>query len=338
MEKRVLADVDTIYAVCPVHCDGELYYVAASEKKNGPTVLINPKTKNCETIWTEPGGITGLCEVEDRGFLSIDEFYPVFISKDAAVYHIRIEGPDGKHTFVKKKLFDLPWAHRVAYCYEEDGNYVITASLCKHKEFVEDWSTKGSVYAVKYANGEMLGELENILPETILKNHAMCIKKKVHGYDDIYVGGAEGVYKLSRENGSWISKHICSVPTSDLTLYDLDGDGKDELCIIEGFHGTVMEIFHQEGDEYVPVYSQNFEFGHVLISGQIEGKPTLVLGTRAAEKFINLIRFEEEHYKEILVDSGVTASQAMILANPVTGKDHLVVAQHGISKITEYIF
>lgn len=41
----------------------------------------------------------------------------------------------------------------------------------------------------------------------------------------------------TRKNGTWETRQILDVPVSDIVCYDLDGDGMDEIAIIEGFHG-----------------------------------------------------------------------------------------------------
>ncbi len=41
------------------------------------------------------------------------------------------------------------------------------------------------------------------------------------------------------------------IPTSDIEFWDLDGDGREELAVIEGFHGNNVAVFKEEMGSYV---------------------------------------------------------------------------------------
>lgn len=334
MKKTEILDLSFNYAAGAVDIDGKCYNLIASEERGGKAYLINPEDYSYQKIWDGPGGVMGMVGINDREFLSIDEFYPVFQSADAAVYSTKIEG-NGPYTFQKTKLFDLPWCHRVTGAKEADGTFIVAASLCKVKAFVDDWSTKGSVYAYSYQNG-VLGEAENILPETLLKNHAMWVQKNTEGYDDIYVGGSEGTFRLYREDGVWKNEQILANPTSDIAVGDFDNDGEEEIAIIEGFHGGKMKVFKKIANELKEMDSVEFEFGHVLWGGELNGKKRIILGTRGGEKFLRVYSFDGKTLKLEEEDMGVSPAQVMV--SKIKGQDVVLAACHGINKVNSYIF
>ncbi len=333
MERINLYKIPMVYAIGHVAIDKNEMIIAASEKQGGPAFIIDPEDGYAEKIWDGPGGVMAMIGVEDRAFISIDEFYPVFKSEAAAVYLTRIIGDRGSFSFEKNKLFDLPWCHRVVCVREKHGRYLVAGSLCKKKEFVEDWSTKGSVYVTPF-DGSNVGELINILPEAITKHHAMWVHDNGDGTDDVYVGGSEGIYRCYMEEDIWKTEKILEAEVSDIAIADLDGDGLEELAIIEGFHGNKLKILHMNGDSYECVYETDFEFGHVLWSGNISGQNSLLLGSRAGDKFLKLIKYKDSKYVESLVDTDVGPAQVTVFNSGA--KTVIVAAEHGANKVAEY--
>ena len=334
-----LGHIPAVYAIGTIDLDGQTYVIAASEKKDGPAFLINPVSGTTETIWEGPGGVMAMIGCSGGRILSIDEFYPVFDSAKAAVYVTEVKGSVDHHSFHKRKLFDLPWCHRVAYVHESDGDFIIAASLCKEKKFVEDWSTKGSVYAVPVSADFICeGNLEPIISEKIEKNHALWVHRNADGTDDIYVGGTEGIFCITRNNGFWSYSQILNIPTSDIAVGDLDGDGKDEIAVIEGFHGSTLEVFKEDEAGFRPVASCDFEFGHVLQISMINGKNRIILGSRAGEKFLEIVDLihTEDGYSllKTAVDTGVGPAQAIIV--PQNDSAIIYAADHGVDTVAAY--
>lgn len=331
MKKTVLFDLPAVYAVGIVSVDGRPCVLAASENRGGAAYLFDPDTHSTDLIWNGPGGVMAMVGAEENTFLSIDNFYPVFDSADAGIYRTVISGSVGARSFEKEKLLDLPWCHRIAYVRQKSGTYIIAGTLCKHKAFVEDWSTKGSVYAIRYEQGAVQ-EVQCILEEGILKHHAMWVHDNGDGTDDIYVGGHEGTFRVFMQDGAWKTEHIIAVPTSDITVNDFDGDGADELAIIEGFHGDVMRVYKKHDGVWSDVYHTSLEFGHVLYSGQIEGLMSIVLGARGGDKSLRIIRSQGSSYEERTIDEGSAPAQIVDVGT------RLYVAEHGMNRIAEYWF
>ena len=55
-----LGHIPAVYAIGTIDLDGQTYVIAASEKKDGPALLINPVSGATETIWEGPGGVMAM--------------------------------------------------------------------------------------------------------------------------------------------------------------------------------------------------------------------------------------------------------------------------------------
>lgn len=316
VSKCVVTHIDSAYSTGTVSIEGKTYVLAASEGHAGHAVLIDPRTFSFETMWTGPGGTMAVVGTDDRRFLSIDGFYPVFDSADAAVSLTVIEGGEAGHSFTKTKLFPMPWCHRVALVHEKDGDFIICGTLSDHKDSQQDWSKKGSVWVAPF-DGKKAGRPQNIFPARILRHHAMSVHRNADGTDDCYVGGQDGAFRVSRENGKWKVAKVLGNPTSEIAVADLDGDGEDEMAIIEDFHGNTMRIF-KDGREIV---SCSFTFGHVLWGGKIGGKPRIILGTRGGDKDLRILSLVNRggawHLEGETLDTGTGPTQIAVLGNTV---------------------
>lgn len=337
IDSEVLVELPSVYAIGMVKCQGTSYVLAASELRNGAAYLINARTGDMEKIWDGPGGVMAMVGIGDNSFLSIDGFYPVFDSAKASVSLTCVNEKNGIKEFKKRKLFDLPWCHRVGFIRESDGNYIVAGTLCKEKKYVDDWTTRGSVYVGKFQNGEV-SSLENVFPEQILKHHAMWIHDNGNGTDDVFVGGQEGTFRVSRSGDEWNMEKILDIPTSDIAVADFDGDGQEEIAIIEGFHGNLMKIFKSINGRYELIVSYAMEFGHVLWGGMMNGKESLILGTRGGEKFLRVLTLKKEgsRYRldSIELDHAVGPAQIAVYQTP-EGTE-IFAADHGANCVKRY--
>ncbi len=341
MKKEVLIDaMPMAYAVGTMYINGELYYLAGSEHRDGKISLIHPESKEHFEIAESVGGVMALIGAEENTFLSIEGFYPVFDSAGAAIYHTTVSGTPERRTVERKKLFDLPYTHRIGLMRTSDGLFLVSGTLCKDKQYRDDWSTKGSVYVCSYEAGSV-GPLINIYDQQITKHHGMWTEPLDDGTDAIYVTGTEGVFRVTYESGSWGVEQVLDRPTSDVIVGDLVGDGSEAVAIIEEFHGDLVKAFTLQGEALQPMASLATTFGHVLYYAKIDDKPLILLGERGgADKGLwrlSLVRDDQgTHFTKELIDSGGAPAQLIVVERADVVE--LVVTNHGENQVVRYQF
>lgn len=340
--KTILQDqIPGLYAVGDIKLDGRLFYGAASENPNGSLYLVNAETKESSLISGGVGGVMAVIDaVGENAMLCIEEFYPVFKSATAKIVKIKLEQcKTGYQTANRTVIANVPYVHRIAQLKEQDGLYLAAGKLCKSKTEPEDWSTSGTMEMGTYNPNEEHAHMKQIW-DGINKHHAMFVKQNAQGFDDLYFGGSEGVFYSSYLDGAWITKQIIDVPTSDVIVWDLDEDGKEEVVIIDGFHGNKAVVFKDMGKGYERVLEYELDFGHVLWGGDFLGKPALITGSRGGKKELLLYRFhaasngQMELSEKILIDSGQAPAQ--IIVHEHGEYADIVAANHGAQQLVRY--
>ena len=127
-----------------------------------------------------------------------------------------------------------------------------------------------------------------------------------------------------------------------MILSDLDGDGMDEIAIIEGFHGDKAVIFKQGAGGYERALELPLDFGHVLWGGSFLGEPGLITGSRGGGMQLSLYRFnpnrEEENRlsvrSETVIDKGQAPAQ--IIVNEWKDSAEIIAANHGVAQLVRY--
>lgn len=344
VEKEILMEqIPGLYAVGEILLDKELYYAAASENRGGGLYLVHSMTKEISELQGCQGGVMAvLGAAQERAILCIEEFYPVFDSAGAKIVKAELERTGkGWAASRRKTVAEVPYVHRIAQLTEEDGNFIAAGKLCKHKDCSDDWSTAGSMEIGRYEPEEGVSSFERVR-DGIYKHHAMFIRKNESGYDDLYYGGSEGAFVTTRKNGTWETRQILDVPVSDIVCYDLDGDGMDEIAIIEGFHGDKAVIFKQGAGGYERALELPLDFGHVLWGGSFLGGPGLITGSRGGGMQLSLYRFnpnrEEENRlsvrSETVIDKGQAPAQ--IIVNEWKDSAEIIAANHGGAQLVRY--
>lgn len=337
LEKRMLAELPLVYAVTSIHMNGKDYFLAASELEGTQSkcLLIDPQTGHCELVWDRPGGVMSLIPVPDRNgeFLSIDEFYPVFKSKNAAIYLTKLSFAGGNLHTDKKKLCNLPYTHRITLLQEPDGLFLAAANLCRSKEFVEDWSAPGGIHIGAYGAQVSLEEVYHGLS----KNHGMYTQRTQRG-DVLWIGAHEGLFRCSREDGGWKTERILDEEISDLWMSDVDADGEDELAVICGFHGNKAQILKRKDDAYIPMASIPLNFAHVVWLGTLQDNPYMITASRGGEMelAIHRIMCADEGYRlqTTILDHGVGATQIAVVS--ADSKTMICAANHETGTVDLY--
>jgi len=324
-EKRRLAEADMGYAVYQLDILGQTRPIAASEA-HGPAVVFEGPQLEPRVIATEPGGTMGFAPVpgHDDMLFIITEFYPIFKAEAAGIHLYRaVEGLakpwDGE------RIIDLPFVHRIMTIPTPLGDYLVAATVCGGKEYQEDWSKPGTVFAY-LIQPELSGPWEPMpILESIHRNHGLSLGT-VDGVESLLVSGTEGLFALAvpgstdgegAEVDPWRAITILDHEVSEMGLIDLDGDGVSELVVIEPFHGDELAVYKNGSSGWKKVYSAELGFGHGLSVGHLKGEPVAVVGNRAGSKDLVCYRAvpgEQFTMEPIVVDHGAATAGTTITA------------------------
>lgn len=334
--KRCLAKIEHVYAIAAAVFNGRSYCLAASEDRNGSCVLIDIECGKVIRSFETSGGIMALIPIEEENaFLSIEGFYPVFDSAAAKIYRTKLDFSGDTITAEKQCLCDLPYVHRIGLYSSKGEKYLMAATLCSRKDYIEDWSFPGSVYAAAYRDGK-LSPLKEIL-SSLTKNHGMYLDG---AKDDskLYIGSAEGIHTLEYDE-TWKIRKLEVGETSDVWLEDFDDDGTKELAVIQGFHGNHLRLLKEKGTAFEQLGELPLSFGHVLWAGRFKNQIYVIGGSRSDERELVLYRVTPAaplHFERIPLDKGTGPAQISVTIL----EDHMKIyaANHYQGTVDEYIF
>ena len=334
--KEKLAALPMCYSITVMKYRGRSYCVCASEERNGKIVMVDTQTKEVSQLTGLVGGVMALIPVpEQEGvFLAIQKFYPVFASRKAEVVCCRISGVIRPVMEAEVRLVkQLPFVHRIALTGEPGKRRLIAATLCRDKKYTEDWSMPGAVYEYSL-DSQLRAEGERVLKDGITQNHGMYTYEK-RGGSYLLVSGKEGVWALDKQGG--LSK-LCGEEVSDLCMFDVDGDGMDEMICISPFHGDKLKILKKEEKGWVCMAEEEISFGHAVWSGSCEGEPLVLSCSRAGDRSIKLYHplVEESgmRMEAMNIDENVGASNICVQEE----KEAVVIyaANHGAGEVARY--
>lgn len=342
IEKKVLSNLTKCYSVAPLDYQGERHYLIASEK-NFSCLLFNKYGELKEEVWKEPGGTMSIVQLpgSDGAFLATHKFYSPNDSKEAGIV---LAQPDIQGGWNVRKLIDLPHVHRFDILTRNGVNYLIACTICSGREYKDDWSYPGKVYACEL--DDLLGmdfsmEKLVVLKENMLKNHGYFRHATKNGMRGI-VTCEEGVFAFvppEKEDGKWEIDTLLEQPVSDAVLLDLDGDGQEELVALAPFHGGRTTVYHHSEKGFVPVYNYdgNVDFAHAICACEICGVPTVVIGYRKGNRYLISICFDKEtkEYNATVLDKDV--GSANVMHDIVDGRDILISANREINEVAYYI-
>jgi hypothetical protein len=329
-----------------VTIDGELYVIFASESVGGPCYAYTGRGfSRREVVWESAGGTMSLIQIPGTNgeFLAVQNFFPGFKSQKAKIVWGRRSGNSAWET---RDVLSLPFLHRFDVFRVEGVNYFLGATLCTSKKDREDWSDPGKVYAgVLPDNFDQSGNSFEISPimEGMYRNHGYW-RGSYDGRDAGFVTSDSGIYAILpplNANGKFDIRLIMGRPVGDAALFDLDGDGVDELVTIEPFHGDGVYIYKLIGNEYKKVYEYpgEIEFAHVIWAGLIRGAPTVIGGVRRRNCelfYIQCLDYELQKYESSLIESGVGTSNVAVVSQG--DMDILISANHTKNEAALYIF
>lgn len=337
VKKTDLAALDQVYSISLIDVEGQRYCMAASEAEGGSCLLIHTVTGKVYPVWRQPGGTMTLLPVkgEEGTFLSIDRFYPVFRSEEAEITHNTLHLENGELACSRTRLARLPFVHRISLIQTADGPFLAGGTLCAGKDFVEDWSKPGGVWVGRYRGCQPLELVE--IHTGLVKNHGMFVQQTLEG-DQLYVCADQGVIRLRYESSGWLSDTLTQDPASDVWLYDVDGDGAEEMLTIQPFHGDIITVYRRQGDAWRAGETLPLTFGHVLWAGSFAGDPCIIGGSRGADKELTAYLVKKSAggpvFEPRTLDTGVGPTQIAVEET----REGLIIygANHGAGTVAKY--
>ena len=311
IDKIVLAQLEMVYAIAALHIDGRVHVLAATEAR-GDCLLFSPPDWKPSVVWSETGGAMCLLPIpeRERTFLAIQRFFPIFRSETACIVLVQARDKLTAPWSVKH-LVDLPYVHRIETVKAGGATYLIAFTLCQSKDFQEDWSKPGAVYACPVPGD--YDELWILTPivEGITKNHGLHVTV-MDGKEVLLVSGSEGLSRIRapvNPEGRWEKTQLVGHEVSDMHVNDLDGDGQPEIVTIEPFHGDELVIYKELRNRWQPVAAEQLNFGHVVWTGKIHWKSCFIAGSRGGSKNLELLYLE----KPALLSEGRAVLRAQVI-------------------------
>jgi hypothetical protein len=312
-EKQKLSDAKQVYFITKLDILGKERVIAAPEGP-GSTMVFTPPTFEPITLATGPGGCMGFAGLpgRDDALLMITAFYPIFQSEKAGID--LFQAVDGlNQPWSGRRIIDLPFVHRICMMSCDTRHFLVAAAVCGGKDFQDDWSRPDKVYVAQVPD-QLDGSWElTPVMEGIHKNHGM--KVGTHGGKQcVFIAGTEGVFALfppQPDSDEWTNTPLLSHEISEVYPADLDGDGEDELAVIEPFHGNQLSVYKCIDQTWTKVFSAELAFGHGLWAGALGGEKVVITGNRRGTE--NLVCFrtvgtDPFDMEEIVIDarSGTT--------------------------------
>lgn len=200
---------------------------------------------------------------------------------------------------------------------------MVASALCGGKDFVDDWSRPGKVYAIDMPVPEGKEPQAQVLIDVLNKNHGMSGVFDAQGKKiGLLVSGQEGTFRLDPPKSAqedWRVTQLIQDETSDTTFLDIDNDGVEELITIQKFHGNELNVYKKIQGQYQKVSHLPISFGHVLWAGKLLGRMCFLAGSRAGEKdlsvwWVNVSPDGALSYEREYIDRNITPTQIAVFA------------------------
>ena len=324
-QKTHLCRLPCCYAVSPLHQDGRLKYLLATDDI-GPCYCIDAQDHTCETVWEAPGGTMSIIPLPGTNgeFLASQYFLPNFSALHARI--VRMSRIDGRWN--QQVWMELPYVHRFDLLHRGGQYYFLGCILSTTQEELADWSKPGTLVAAPIgADYVPPAPLETSFTG-MSRNHGYCRVDR-DGYAQAYTACDQGVFRVTpppAPGQGWIVEQLLDRPASDVAVCDLDGDGQEELATIEPFHGNQFVIYKQDGAGYREIYRYPtpVDFLHAIWGGKLCGEPVFLAGCRALDKELFVIRWTPEGPRETIIERGHGPSNVAVFGDGDT--DYILTA------------
>lgn len=306
VEKTMLAQLESCYAVNELEMDGKRWLLAGSEAKAPAYAFNMADLSERRTLWTEPGGVMTFVPLKSRSgeFLIIRKFYSLFNWEQAEVAWCWSE----KGEICQKTLAVIPYIHRIDVFETGEGLYFLGCSVSQRKTELADWSVGGTVQVGRLVPEDRSLCQLRVLRDDLFQNHGYCRAAADWGL----IGCREGVFRVEppKSGADWHLEKIMDRAVSDMALCDIDGDGRPELAAIEPFHGCRFRVYRQteKGWEQIYEHPEVTEFYHVVWGGLFNGRPMFLGGCRRGKQQLFALHWEDGSLKPTVLEEGVGPS------------------------------
>lgn len=338
--KKHLDDMERCYCTGHITIDGELYAMFASEQIGGVCyAYTGSDLSKREVVWEKAGGTMSIIEIPGSNgqFLGIQNFFPGFLAEHAKIVWGK---RDAEEEWSVRDFLNIPYIHRFDILSSGNVNYFVAATLCGSKQNREDWSDPGKVYFGVLPDTPEQKMMITPLLGGMVKNHGYC-RSSFNGRPCGIFTCESGIYAVlppETPSDRWTTHHILDVAVSDAAVYDLDGDGEDEIVTIEPFHGNCVRIYHKSDDKYRVVYTYpgDYKFAHAIWAGQLRNKPTVILGTRRMDAELAFIQYcpQSNSYIEVVIEKGGGPSNISVISQQ--NHDIILCANNSINEAVAY--
>lgn len=329
VNKQKIADLNLCYAIGQLEVDGERSFVVATEKE-GECQRFDLQGNYLETVWTQPGGVMTILQVPNSNgsFLATHKFYSPNNSAEAYLVHAipvdeqgrKVKNLQEKHTWKIVRLCDMPFVHRFGILKTDQKSYLIACTLKSGHEYKDDWTHPGKVLIAELP--ENLDEYDadkdkalnfSVLQDGLTKNHGFSICE-YQGKQICLIATDNGLFRITPPYGEtdWQVEQLTDLPSSDVRMIDIDGDGNMEYMVFAPFHGEDFYIYREteKGLEIVYQHPQKMPFLHALWAGELAGQPAFIAGNRRDGRDLYMITWNQEkqdfEFRQVDHDYGPT--------------------------------
>ncbi len=324
-KKKVLSNLACCYATCQVEVDGRPYYIFAPDDK-GPCYSFDAETGEQQLVSEGPGGTMSIVPIPDRNgdFLISQNFLPVFAGKEAKIVQA-IRKIDEWHV---EPWVDMPYVHRFDILQRNGSYYFLGCILSSTEAQAVEWDAPGYLLAAELDQSFTAPKKFERIADGMHHNHGYW-KFNRDGYDCALTACDEGVFEVippENPDQAWQVSRILNKAASDAVYIDIDGDGENELAVIEAFHGTDLVIYRKNDSEFVEMYRHpvKMNFLHAIWGGDLGGEPVLILGYRQLAKDLFLLRWIDGKIQSEIIEHGGGPSNLTVVQ--YKGNSRLLVA------------
>jgi hypothetical protein len=334
-DKTVVHKMNMPYAIGLLGT-GQAARVVCATEDHGPAVVIAPPWREARTLVPGPGGCMALVPDPERpgDLYAVMGCFVGYNFQGGGVYRIRTTGTS---TATAERILDLPFAHRIGLVTRGGVRYLLAANLAEDKKDAADWSKPGSVIAARL-DGGAAGLTAAPVLSGIHKNHGFLLAD-FEGRPSLLVGTAEGLFciDLQSPGTAWPTRPVLDREVSEMAVFDLDADGKEELVTIEPFHGSALRAYRKGARGWDVFWEAELSFGHCVLAGLFNWKPSVIVSSRTGSKSLLLFQFDPgdaSRPRRIVVDQSPAAANMLVL--PRAGGDLLFSANQAAGEIVVY--
>jgi hypothetical protein len=123
----------------------------------------------------------------------------------------------------------------------------------------------------------------SVADATLHKTHNLDVRPARRGPETVWLGGMEGVRRLTFESGKWRSEAV-SAPGLEKGVGEIRAFGSDIIALIQPMHGNQVSLYHQNAAP--AVLDESLAQGHALVCEPLLGRgfPEVVAGWREPDK------------------------------------------------------